>query len=484
MKTRKVESIMAIALVTASVYSLPVCHAALGTVNWNGWTFSYDVSGKYDGLSLIGVQYQNLPIIKKISFPVMRVFYDNNACGPYADRLGGTLSPIPWANNSTVAQREFTLNGRQWYEIGIRDQIGNYDIYQVYYLSNDGIMDAHIYSKGLQCVVNHVHYPNWRIDFDIKDSANDQIQWNTVSGYQTKLTEFNANATEAINHGWRVTDSVTGNYIDILPGFTDFTIPSSTTLPVSAYANNTVFGRLFKSTEDVGWTYGPNTQVPYNNGEAINKADIVYWYEGYLPHSAAEGSTLWHSTGLRLVINGALPPPPPPPPPPAGSTQTFSNSSTITIPDSGKGTPYPSEINVSGMNGVISKVVVKLNGIKHTYPDDIDILLVSPGGQKLLLMSDAGGSYDVNGLNLVFDSATAKVLPDSTLITAGTFLPSNYGTITDTFSTPAPIGPYGSSLSAFNQTSPNGTWKLFIVDDASVDLGAIANGWSLTITTN
>ena len=72
----------------------------------------------------------------------------------------------------------------------------------MYYLSNDGMIDAHIYSKGLQCVINHVHYPTWRIDFDINDSNNDQIQQDTVTGYQVKTIEFNAAANSAINHGW------------------------------------------------------------------------------------------------------------------------------------------------------------------------------------------------------------------------------------------------------------------------------------------
>ena len=307
--------LLAVALVT-SILTLPVVSPAqtAGSVTWSGWTFTYEVNGRFDGLTIKGVKFQGLPLISRISLPVVRVFYDNNTCGPYADRLGGTLSPIPWAGNAIVGQREFTLNGQQWYEIGIRDQIGNYDLYQVYYFSTDGILDAHIYSKGLQCVVNHVHYPNWRIDFDIVDGANDQIQRNTGTEYVTMLNEFNANATEAIDHGWRVRDSVTGNFVDVLPGFTDFTIPTQTTEPVTGYANNTVFGRLYKSTESSAWTFGPNTQVPYNNGEPIDNTDVVFWYEGYMPHSAADGSTLWHSTGLRLAVNGGSSPPPPLPP--------------------------------------------------------------------------------------------------------------------------------------------------------------------------
>lgn len=452
--------------------------APSGTVSWNGWEFNYDVSGKYDGLSLMSVKFQGTPLINKISFPVMRVFYENNVCGPYADRLGGTIYPIPWANNATVVKREFTLNDKQWYEIGIRDQIGNYDIYQVYYLSSEGILDAHIYSKGLQCMVDHVHYPNWRIDFDINGSANDRIQRNTDTGFETKLTEFNANATQALNHGWRVYDSVTMNYVDILPGFTDFTIPNSNTVAISSYLNNTVFGRLYRSTEDVGWTYGPNVQVPYNNGELISGKNIVFWYEGYLNHSASEGSSLWHSTGLRMVVNNLELPQP------TENTQVFSNETPITIRDYNSASLYPSTIDVAGMSGVIKKVIVKVNGLSHTWPDDIDMMLVSPSGRKYMLMSDSGGGFDINNISMTFDSAVTTYVPNSAqILPSATYRLTNNGT-TDSLIAPAPARPYELTLTTLNETSPNGQWRLYVYDDERLDSGSISSGWSLIITTN
>ena len=291
-----------IRLVSSLVATTPTAQSVV----WNDWTFDTNLSGDLDGLSLLNVRYQGRLLIYRMSMPVMRVFYNNNACGPFADRLGGTLAPIPWANFSTLAQREFTLNGRQWYEIGIRDQIGSYDIYQVYYLSSDGILDAHIYSKGLQCQVDHIHYPNWRIDFDLDGGANDTIEHKSGTVFQPNTIEFDANAATATNHGWRVRDTVTNLYVDLLPGFADFAIPDALTAAVTDYSQNTVFGRHYTGL-DTAWTYGPNVQVPGNDGENLFNTDLVLWYEGYLPHSASEGSALWHSTGIRLVSSLAAP---------------------------------------------------------------------------------------------------------------------------------------------------------------------------------
>jgi subtilisin-like proprotein convertase family protein len=169
---------------------------------------------------------------------------------------------------------------------------------------------------------------------------------------------------------------------------------------------------------------------------------------------------------------------------------TFSNTTPITIPAGAPGTTsgaasiYPSTINVSGLIGTVSKVTVTLTNLSHTFPDDLDMLLVSPSGQKILLMSDAGGDGDVNNINLTFDD-TATQIPDTTTLTSGTYGPGNFGGLSDTFPSPAPAGPYPDPqrLSAFNGASPNGLWSLFIVDDGDDDVGSIQGGWSLNITT-
>ena len=127
----------------------------------------------------------------------------------------------------------------------------------------------------------------------------------------------------------------------------------------------------------------------------------------------------------------------------------------------------------------MADVNVSLFGFTHSNPDDVDILLVGPAGQKMILLSDAGGTGNISGVNLVLDDSAANSLPDSSLLTSGTFKPTNFGS-GDTFPSPAPAGPYGSLLSVFQGTNPNGTWSLYVVDDANPRSGSFSGGWSLT----
>jgi len=164
----------------------------------------------------------------------------------------------------------------------------------------------------------------------------------------------------------------------------------------------------------------------------------------------------------------------------ATGSGAFSSTGAIAIPSIGDATPYPSTIAVSGTSGTITKITATLRGFTHTYTSDVDILLVGPGGQSVVLMSDTGSSTLSNGLNLTFDDSAASSLPVSAL-SSGTFKPTNLEG-SETFDPPAPAGGYGSALSVFNGTSAEGTWSLYVMDDSIVDSGSIL-GWTLSITT-
>ena len=167
-----------------------------------------------------------------------------------------------------------------------------------------------------------------------------------------------------------------------------------------------------------------------------------------------------------------------PPPTPCGTT-TFSNPAAIAIPDFGAAAPYPSNISVA-LAGTITRVTVRLNNLNHTFPADIDVMLVGPGGQNAVIMSDVGGSTSVTGVTLTLDDAAATNLP--TPLVTGTFKPTNVGT-SDLWPAPAPSPAGGSALGVFNGLNPNGTWSLYVVDGAGGDSGSFAGGWALTIST-
>lgn len=174
----------------------------------------------------------------------------------------------------------------------------------------------------------------------------------------------------------------------------------------------------------------------------------------------------------------------------------YCNTNSITVPESGtSGTAfqYPSRITVSGLTGRITKLTVDLNNVTHTAAQDMDFLLVGPGGQNLVLVADAGGA--TSNVSLVIDDAAAgQLAAGGAWGTTGTTVntrPVSY-TAGDTFPSPAPAGPYNEPApaaaatlaSVFNNTLPNGVWSLYIVDDAGGDSGTIAGGWCLNFTTS
>jgi subtilisin-like proprotein convertase family protein len=174
------------------------------------------------------------------------------------------------------------------------------------------------------------------------------------------------------------------------------------------------------------------------------------------------------------------------------TTQTgneFCNTGTINVPATGQGaisgataSPYPSHITVSGFSGNVSTVTVEINNFTHTNPDDVDILLVSPTGQNIVLMSDVGGGTDVSNISITLDDAAAASLPDATALSSGTFKPTNIGG-GDPYPAPAPAPSANTTLAgAFGGINPNGVWRLYIVDDAGGDVGTIGE-WCLTIST-
>jgi hypothetical protein len=164
--------------------------------------------------------------------------------------------------------------------------------------------------------------------------------------------------------------------------------------------------------------------------------------------------------------------------------ETAEPDATVPGPGLTTANPYPMTRTVSGVEGVITDVDVTLDGVFHTRPDDLDVLLVGPGGQRVELMSDACGDTAANKTRWTWDDdALRKMLDDAECISGLRYQPTGFGEA-DQLPGPAPSRPYGNALAAFNETDPNGEWRLYIADDNVLGgAGFILDRFALDIKT-
>lgn len=152
----------------------------------------------------------------------------------------------------------------------------------------------------------------------------------------------------------------------------------------------------------------------------------------------------------------------------------------VVIPSFGNAIPYATTNSVSGVLGTVSHVSVTISNLAHAALADVDVLLVSPQGRKVILLSDVTSSA-VTNLTLTFEDEGAA-FPQSGSVVSGRYRPTN-NSLGDVFPSPVPSGPYETSLSALIGSDPNGPWRLFVRDHVSADAGSIESGWRLDIQT-
>jgi hypothetical protein len=168
-------------------------------------------------------------------------------------------------------------------------------------------------------------------------------------------------------------------------------------------------------------------------------------------------------------------------------TKAFTQMQDITIYDLDQMEPTPSSLEVAGMRGTITKVVLGLQDLSVNRPPDLDLLLVAPDGKTVVPMSDLGAATAVSDLDIAFDDDAPNPPSQGGLLTSGTYDPSDpfdpdepTGTV---FGAPQP--PYGHTMAALAGGSPNGSWRLFGFEDLFNGGGAVGgiDDWSIQITT-
>lgn len=168
------------------------------------------------------------------------------------------------------------------------------------------------------------------------------------------------------------------------------------------------------------------------------------------------------NTGTQPTTTSApTPAPPTPTNTPVPSICIVYNSTDVSQTISSSGTPTINSIlNISGSGTINDINVLNLNG-QHTWINDLDFNLVSPGGASVQIMARSCSSQ--NNFNLNLDDEAAPGSWPCPPTDGGTYQPSN-------------------ALSAFDGQNANGTWTLTIDDNANRDGGSL-NGWSLEVCT-
>jgi len=172
---------------------------------------------------------------------------------------------------------------------------------------------------------------------------------------------------------------------------------------------------------------------------------------------------------------------------------TFWNTNVISIPATnfvatnqaaGPAGPFPSSNLVSGISNYVSGVTVTVSNLEHTYPSDISLWLVGPGGQSAMLMSYAALHSSASvPVTITFDQNAPTPVPATGSLAAGSYQPAAYNSPVFPTNLTDIAPPSNTNLSVFEGLSPNGWWYLYAYDNKAGDYGAVSNGWSVAVTT-
>ena len=70
-------------------------------------------------------------------------------------------------------------------------------------------------------------------------------------------------------------------------------------------------------------------------------------------------------------------------------------------------------------------------------PDNLDVMLVGPGGQAFILMANAGGMSQASPVTINFTDTAGQVIPDNGPLATADFEPTSWGAVA-AFPAPAP----------------------------------------------
>lgn len=161
--------------------------------------------------------------------------------------------------------------------------------------------------------------------------------------------------------------------------------------------------------------------------------------------------------------------------PASASDATFTQPTPIVMGDADS-VPFPSLLDVEGVSGQVIDIDVTLTGVTHDAPEDMDVVLVAPGGTAVTLVSDLGGDELTPAAEstLVFDDDAAG--PPPVGLPSGRYLPFDDDSDPDDVDLEGADGTLADLAAA---ASVDSIWALYVNDDTFGFDGRIGS-WSLT----
>jgi hypothetical protein len=175
---------------------------------------------------------------------------------------------------------------------------------------------------------------------------------------------------------------------------------------------------------------------------------------------------------------------------PLGSVTLPDGLGALTIPDSSTVTRT---IPIGSASWIrVVNIRVNFSNLSHTFPGDLDFLLIGPDGRNLEFWSDVGDFVDIVNGNFTISDAGASSLSENGANPSGTYKPTDYtgtqpvetssnwsGLPSMTINHPGPAGS-ATFASAFGGAwIPNSSWTLKVRDDDPTISGSLG-GWSIT----
>lgn len=122
----------------------------------------------------------------------------------------------------------------------------------------------------------------------------------------------------------------------------------------------------------------------------------------------------------------------------------------------------------------ITSIELKITGLSHTFPDDLQIILIDPfatGREGIEIMIHRGDGFNIVGVDLVFSDDAHAPPPDEALITSGSYRPHG-----DFFETDDGMSTFVGNPGGFPSD-----WILVMIDGSVDDSGSFES-WTLSGT--